>query len=311
MAKTILAFHSLHPVGYDSLTPQFEVLKLWNEKDPEQVIRDHANNIVAITGHPNRPVTRKLIEALPNLEIICNFAVGFDNVDLAAAKERGIPVTNTPDVLTADTADTAVGLLMNVARRFVEGDMFVRVGKWLGGNVFPLGVSLAGKTAGIVGLGRIGAAIAKRLEAFDMKIVYHGRAKKQVPYEYFESLQEMAEAVDFLVLSCAGGEATRNLVDREILKALGPKGFLINVARGSVVDEEALLIALSNRQIAGAGLDVFAREPYVPEALLRMDNVVLLPHIGSATQETRTKMGRLVIDNLLAHFEGRPLLTPV
>jgi hydroxypyruvate reductase len=310
VAKTILAFHSLHPVGYDSLTPQFEVLRLWNEKDPEQVIREHANNIVAITGHPNRPISRKLMEALPNLEIISNFAVGFDNIDLAAAKERNIHVTNTPDVLTADTADTAVGLLLNVTRRFVEGDMFTRVGKWHNGT-FPLGVTLAGKTAGIVGLGRIGSAIAKRLEGFDIKIAYHGRSKKKTSYEYFESLEAMAKAVDFLILSCAGGEATKNLVNHNILKALGPKGFLINIARGSVVDEEALLIALSNREIAGAGLDVFAREPYVPEALMRMDNVVLLPHIGSGTQETRTKMGQLVIGNLLAHFEGKPLLTPV
>lgn len=311
VAKTILALSSIYPVGFDALEPQFEVLKLWSEKDPEQAIRQHSADIVGIIASPNRAVSRKLIEALPNLEIISNFAVGIDNIDLAAAQERGIAVTNTPDVLTADTADTAMALLLAVVRRVVEGDAYVRVGKWLNGSM-PLGATVSGKTAGIVGLGRIGGAIARRCAGFDMNILYHGRSeKKDEPYEYYGDLKDMAAACDFLILACSGGPETKHLINADILEALGPKGFLINIARGSVVDEEALLVALRNKAIAGAGLDVFESEPHVPDALFSMDNVVLLPHIGSATVETRTKMGQLVIDNLLAHFNGDPLKTPV
>lgn len=311
MTKTILALSSLYPLGLDELEERFSVIRLWQEKDPDAVIRAHRDDVVGIVAVPGRNVSRSLIEALPNLEIIANNGVGVDNIDLAAAKARGVIVTNTPDVLTADTADTAIALMLSVARRVVEGDAYVRIGKWVNGAM-PLGVSLYGKTAGIVGLGRIGQAIAERCEAFGMDVVYSGRAKKKgISYHYYDDPKVMAEECDFLVLACSGGDETRHLVNMDVLKALGPKGFLINVARGSVVDEEALLIALRNKDIAGAGLDVFENEPHVPESLFTMDNVVLLPHVGAATVETRTAMAKLVIENLLAHFNGDPLKTPV
>ncbi len=310
MAKTILALSNIYPVGLESLEDDFKVIKLWKVTDPDNVIQECSNDIVAVISTAGRAVSRKLIEALPNLEIISNFAVGVDNIDLEAAKERGIAVTNTPDVLTADTADTALALLLAIARRVIEGDAYVRVGKWVNGSM-ALGVNLEGKTMGIVGLGRIGQAIAKRGAAFDMNIVYHGRSAKDVPYKFYPQLDDMAKDSDYLVLACSGGPETEHLVDAKILESLGPDGYLINVARGSVVDEEALLIALRNKNIAGAGLDVYENEPHVPEALFSMDNVVLLPHVGSATVETRSKMGHLVIDNIRAHFAGEPLKTPV
>ncbi|GJL84674.1 MAG: D-isomer specific 2-hydroxyacid dehydrogenase [Micavibrio sp.] len=310
MKKTALIIqHFLLPAEMKVLEENFRVIRLWKERDPEATIQENKKNIVAVVSSL-LPVSTTLIEALPNLEIIANMAVGVDNIPMDVARARGIAVTNTPDVLTDDTANVGLSLVLALARRIVEGDMYVRVGKWQNGPL-PLGVSLTGKKAGIAGLGRIGKAVAKRLEAFDMDVVYHGRSKQEdQPYEYYEDLVEMAKAVDFLVLCCAGGPETENLVNYKVLEALGPKGFLVNIARGSVVNEEDLLIILRNQGIAGAGLDVFAAEPHVPEALLTMDNVVLLPHIGSATFETRTEMGQLVVRNLLAHFDGEPLLTP-
>jgi lactate dehydrogenase-like 2-hydroxyacid dehydrogenase len=193
----------------------------------------------------------------------------------------------------------------------VEGDAFVRAGLWKKGPL-SLGSSLSGKTAGIVGMGRIGQAIARRLQGFNMNIIWHGpRPKPDIAYPYYPTLKAMAEVSDFLILACPGGNDTKSLINYKILESLGPRGYLINISRGSVVDQEALLVALRNKSIAGAGLDVYENEPHVPEALFTMDNVVLTPHIGSATIETRTKMGQIVVENLLAHFEGRPLITPV
>lgn len=310
MSKAVLVIEGLLPPLMEQLETHFEVIRLWKETDPERVIRERAKDIHAIVA-ALMPVRRNMIEALPNLEIISNWAVGYDNIDLEAARERGILVTNTPDVLTDDTADTALMLLLSVARRGVEGDAFVRAGLWRGGPL-PLGRTLTGKKAGIIGLGRIGGAIADRLKAFKMDISYHGRNYREgVPYKFYPVLHDMARHVDFLVCACVGGAGTKHIVDYKILEALGPQGFLVNIARGSVVKEDDLLIALRNKTIAGAGLDVFDREPNVPEELFKMDNVVLTPHIGSATLETRTRMGQIVVDNLLAHFEGRPLLTPV
>ncbi len=310
MARTILALSNILPAGLEPLESEFAILRLWKEKDPQAAIQQRQNDIVAIVAGPGRTVSRKLIEALPNLEIIGVFAVGTDNVDLDAARERGIAVTNTPGVTAQDTADAAMALILCLARRIVEGDAYVRVSKWPNGPL-PLGVSLADKTVGIVGLGAIGAAVAARAEVFGMTVVYHGPRDKGAAYRFYPQLLEMAQASDFLVLSCPGGAETRHMVNADILKALGPDGFLINVGRGSIVDEEALLVALRNKSIAGAGLDVYDNEPYVPEALFSMDNVVLLPHIGSATAETRGKMAHLVIENIRAHFRGEPLKTPV
>ncbi len=312
MKRALLVMgNQILPEQIDVLEKHFDIIRLWKEKDPEAVLQSRKMDIVAIASVYFIPVSRTLIEALPNLEIIAQFAVGYDNIDIAAAKARGIRVTNTPDVLTDDTADTALSLLLAVSRRVCEGDIYVRVGKWLNGPM-PLGRSLHGKTAGIVGMGRIGQAIASRCTAFGMKIVYQGPRKKDgISYAYEPDLQKLAEISDYLILACPGGVQTRHMVHDPILEALGSEGFLINISRGSVVNEEHLISALIHGKIAGAGLDVYADEPYVPEELLKMDNVVLLPHVGSATIETRAIMGELVIKNLFAHFSGNPLLTPV
>lgn len=255
-------------------------------------------------------VPEAMITALPGLEIISVFGVGYDGVPLPACQARGIRVTNTPDVLTDDVADIAVALVLMTSRRLGEAERHVRGGQWPSG-AFPLAHALRGKTAGILGLGRIGKAIARRLEAFGMRIAYHGRSSQPVPFAFCASLIELAQVSDFLIVACPGGSGTRHLIDAEVLAALGAQGTLINIARGSVVDELALMQALESGGIRGAGLDVFENEPQVPERLLACPQAVVLPHLGSATHETRRAMAQLVIDNLAAHFAGQPLLTPV
>lgn len=252
-----------------------------------------------------------LMDALPKLEIIASVSVGVDTIDLAHAKKRGIRVTNTPDVLNDCVADLAIGLMIAAARRLAEADRFVRTGKWLDGQM-PITTRVSGKRLGILGLGKIGKVIAKRAAGFDLTIAYHGRTPQaNVPYRFYADLADMAADVDFMVVICPGGAATRNLVNDKVIRALGPKGILINVSRGSVVDELALVRALKEGALGGAGLDVFAAEPQVPTELLTMENVVLAPHVGSATTETRMDMGNLAIANLRAHLAGKPLLTPV
>jgi lactate dehydrogenase-like 2-hydroxyacid dehydrogenase len=314
MTRSLLAMAPILPQQMEELEQHFSVIKLWKETDPEDTLHARSKEVRAILSTYNGPkISKRLMGALPNLEIVCQYGVGVNNIDLAEAERRNIAVTYTPDVLTDDVADTAMGLVLAVMRRLCEADMFVRVGQWTqNSSAFPLGSSLTRKTMGIVGLGRIGRAIARRAEAFGMDIIYFGRKKKNdVPYTYFDDLAEMAAKCDVLMLSCVGGEETNQLINAEILNALGAKGVLINIARGSVVDEAALIEALVTKQIAAVGLDVYAKEPYVPEELLKMDNVVLLPHIASATSETRAVMGELVIENLLAHFDGRALISPV
>jgi lactate dehydrogenase-like 2-hydroxyacid dehydrogenase len=299
------------PDEITALEPYFDIVKLWREEDPESVLQAHKENVQVIVAMHYITVSKTLIDSLPNLKIIATFSVGTDHIDMEAAKERGVVVTNTPDVLCQETADTGMALLLAVARRVPEGDLFVRIGKWHNGPM-PLGVTLAGKTIGIVGLGGIGSKVAKRCAAFDMNIVYYGpREKKEYDYKYYSDIVEMAQDVDFLMLTCPGGEATANLVDANVLDALGPKGVLINIARGSVVDQPALIEALQAGTIAAAGLDVYANEPHVPQEFISMDNVVLLPHIGSATVETRKIMGQLVVDNIIACKDEKPLLSDV
>ncbi len=313
MNKKILALGCMLPQEMDALEEHFDVIKLWKEPDPEQVIQAHKNDIIYIlSAYNGMKVTRRLIESLPNLGLIAQFGVGFENIDIEAAKEYDIAVTNSPGPLTmGDTADIAMLLILACTRRAMEADMYVRVGKWLNGP-FPLGNSLNGKIAGIVGMGRIGQEIAKRCDVFGMTVKYYGpNEKTALPYQYYDDLNKLAEQSDFLILSCAGGINTKNMVDGNVLKSLGPKGYLVNVSRGSVLHEEDFLIALNNKEIAGGGLDVYESEPDVPPDLVSMDNVVLLPHIGGGTVEARGEMGRLVVDNILAHFEGKPLLTPV
>lgn len=251
-----------------------------------------------------------LLEQLPKLEIMSVFGVGYDGVPVDWCRAHNIRVTNTPDVLTEDVADTASALVLMTSRKLIAANRFLHAGAWVKG-AFPLAHALHGKLAGIVGLGRIGKAIAHRLEAHGMRIAYHGRTRQEVGWEFVDSLVALAEAADFLIVACPGGTATRNLINAEVLAALGAEGTLINIARGSVVDEAALTAALQNGTIRGAGLDVFENEPQVPEALMQCENAVLLPHLGSGTHETRAAMARLVVENLAAHFSGAALLTPV
>ena len=309
MTKTLLAVGTLLPEQMDKLDRDYEVLRLWKQADPEALLRQRRNDIAGILCSYNASgVSARLIEALPNLEIIVQFGAGLNNIDISAAQERDIALTFMPDLTCRDTADTAMSLILGVSRRIVEADMFTRVGKWHN-HAFPLATSLYGKTAGIVGLGHIGREIATRCEAFGMRVVYHGpREKSDVTYAYYADLPQMARDCDYLVLSCPGGPATQNLVNERVLRALGETGYLINVARGSVINRDDFLIALNNKQIAGAGLDVYWEEPRLPDELVEYDNVVLLPHIGSATYETRAAMGERAIEEFNRHFEGLPLV---
>jgi len=292
------------------LEPTFEVHRATGAEIDGLVAR-HGPAIRAVATRGRDRLDAALLARLPALEIIANFGVGYDSIDLDAAARRGIVVTNTPDVLNDEVADLAVALLLATVRRLPQADRFVRSGRWLQGN-FPLGPTLRDRTVGLVGMGRIGKRIAQRLSAFEVPIVYHSRtARPDVPYRHYPDLLAMAKDVDTLLAILPGGPATKGLIDAAVLAALGPDGILINVARGSVVDEPALVEALRSETILAAGLDVFADEPRVPQPLLELDNVVLLPHVGSATRHTRGLMGRLVVDNLLSWFEGRGPLTPV
>jgi lactate dehydrogenase-like 2-hydroxyacid dehydrogenase len=259
-----------------------------------------------------RRIDEALLAQLPKLDIIASFGVGYDHIDVAAAARHGIIVTNTPDVLNEEVADSALGLLLCVVRELPQAERYLRAGKWRERS-FPLSrATLRNRTVGIVGMGRIGMAIARRLDAFGVPAVYHARRPRpELPYRYYQSLLEMARAVDILMVIVPGGEATQNMINAEVLAALGPDGILINVARGSVVDERALIAALQQGKIMAAGLDVFANEPEVPAELIAMDNVVLLPHVGSASIFTREKMDQLIVDNILAWAAGKPPLTPV
>jgi lactate dehydrogenase-like 2-hydroxyacid dehydrogenase len=290
----------------------FALRKLWQAADARAFVGEVAPRVRAVLTNGIIGADRALIQVLPELEIIGVYGVGVDAVDLATAKARGVRVTNTPDVLTIGVAELGMALLLDLARRVAYNDRYVRAGRWSTEGDPVLSNSVAGKRMGILGLGRIGRAVARRAEAFDMAICYHGRTRRdEIAYEYVPDLVAMARAVDCLMVTCLGGPTTTGLVSREVIDALGPKGWLINVARGSVIDQPALVEALVGGRLGGAGLDVFAGEPEVPDALLGLDNVILQPHQASATWETRDAMGQLVVDNLKAHFAGRPLPTPV
>lgn len=263
---------------------------------------------IVMAGGSVAPVT--LLDQLPALEIISVFGVGYDGVPVEHCRSRGVRVTNTPDVLTDDVADIAVALVLMTSRRLAEAERFVRAEAWSRG-AFPLAHALRGKTAGILGLGRIGAAIAHRLAAHGLSIAYHGRQPQAVNHRYCATLVELANVADFLIVACPGGAKTHHLVNAEVLAALGSRGTLINIARGSVVDQTALITALEQGIIRGAGLDVFENEPQVPAALLTSEKTVLLPHVGSGTHETRQAMADLCVGNVAAHLAGQPLLTPV
>ncbi|MBS9479282.1 2-hydroxyacid dehydrogenase [Ancylobacter radicis] len=273
-------------------------------------IRAVATGVGSTAGGANR-VTEALLARLPQVEIVANFGVGYDAVDVQAAAARGIVVTNTPGVLDDEVADLSIGLLLATVRRIPQADRFLRAGQWPKGP-FPFSPTLRDRTIGIVGMGRIGQAIARRLAGFGRPVAYHSRRPVEgLPYPHYPALLDLAAAVDVLIVIVPGGPETDRMINAPVLAALGPTGILINVARGSVVDEPSLIDALQSGTIAAAGLDVFADEPNVPEALIAMDNVVLLPHVASATHVTRNAMGQLVVDNLLAWRDGREPLTPV
>lgn len=291
-----------------ALAERYTVHKLHEEADPQAWL---AANGSRIRAHAGSGVQADLMDALPNLEIIASFGVGYDNIDTKAAKARNIRVTNTPNVLNDAVAELTIGLMIALARRIPQADQYVRQGKWLGGSM-PLFTELTGKTVGILGLGRIGKEIAARAQAMKMRVVYHGRHRqKSEPHVYYDDLVDMARDSDWLVLIAPGGKGTERIVSREVLEALGPKGMLVNIARGTLVDEPALLELLQNGGLGGAALDVFENEPNVPAGFLGLDNVVLSPHQGSATVQTRDAMGALLVANLEAHFAGEPLISAV
>lgn len=308
MSIEILQTHKLLDTCEKALAERFTVHKLHEAANKAELIARVAPTVRAIAGGA---VDDALMAKLPKLEIIANFGVGYDSIDTNAARARNIRVTNTPNVLNDAMAEITIGLMIALARRLPQTDQFVRQGKWLKGN-FPLLSELNGKTVGILGLGRIGKEVAARAQAMKMRVVYHGRKRQpDEPHIYYDNLVDMARDADWLVLIAPGGKATEKIVNREVLTALGPQGFLVNVGRGTLVDEPVLVEMLQSGGIAGAALDVFEKEPQVPEALFALDNVVLSPHQGSATHQTRNKMGALVVANLDAHFAGEPLLSAV
>ena len=311
MKPTVLQLGPLLPLVEQGLASTYNHLQLAKAADPAAFLAANAASIDALVSSGRNGVNAALLDSLPNLKLVAHFGVGYDNVDAEHARRKGVVVTNTPDVLTDCVADLAIALLVDVARGVTAGDRYVRAGRWLKGPM-PLAAKVTGKRLGIVGLGRIGRAIAARAEGFDMEIRYHNRRQvPDAPYPHERSLADLARWCDFLVVATSGGESTRGLVSASVIEALGPEGFLVNIARGSVVDEPALVAALVERRIAGAALDVFADEPRVPEALLALDNVVLTPHIASATTDTRAAMGQLVLDNLARFFETGKAITPV
>ncbi|KAL1199380.1 Glyoxylate/hydroxypyruvate reductase A HPR2 [Cardamine amara subsp. amara] len=295
----------------NELQKRFNLHRFWNSPEKSVFLENHRNSIRAVVGNASAGADAQLIDDLPKLEIVSSFSVGLDKIDLGKCKEKGIRVTNTPDVLTEDVADLAIGLILALLRRLCECDRYVRSGKWKQGD-FQLTTKFSGKSVGIIGLGRIGTAIAKRAEAFSCPINYYSRTvKTDIAYKYYPTVVDLAKNSDILVVACPLTDKTKHIVNRQVMDALGAKGVLINIGRGPHVDEQELVKALTEGRLGGAALDVFEQEPHVPEELFALENVVLLPHVGSGTVETRNAMADLVVGNLEAHFTGKPLLTPV
>lgn len=300
----------LQPIE-DRLEGAYTVHRLYRAQNRQAFLAEVGPSVRGVVTGGARGISQAMMDALPALEIIAVNGIGTDAVDLDRAHQRGIRVTTTPDVLTDDVADLAMGLLLAVSRRICANDHFVRSGRWPTGGV-PLARKVTGKRVGILGLGRVGRAVARRAQAFDMSIAYTSAHRHEdVSFRFVPALEDLAKDSDVLVVTVSGGPRTQGIVNATVLAALGPDGILINVARGSVVDESAVVASLVEGRLGGAGLDVFADEPHVPEALWKLDNVVLQPHQGSATFETRIAMGDLILANLAAHFAGNPLPTPV
>jgi lactate dehydrogenase-like 2-hydroxyacid dehydrogenase len=299
------------PMIQEGLAKSFTLLKAWEQPNPEDFMTTHAGDVRGVAAGFAKRFDSAFLRRFPKLEIVSNFGVGYDSVDAAWCSQNHIIVTNTPDVLTEEVADLAIGLLLATVRQIPQADAYVRRGAWLQAP-FPLSTTLRGRSIGIVGFGRIGKAIAERLAGFGVRVAYHGRNRQDdVSYAYHPTLVGLAKAVDVLLSVAPGGSATHHMINADVLAALGPNGILINVGRGSVVDESALVEALRAGTILTAGLDVFEDEPRVPQALIDMPHVVVLPHIGSASLHTRREMGQLVVDNLISWFSHKRPLTPV
>jgi lactate dehydrogenase-like 2-hydroxyacid dehydrogenase len=306
----ILVPGKLNPHAKSRVEEEFSIVEL-ESSDPALITPEIAQRVRGIASMT--AISADLIDKLPKLEIIANFGVGYDAIDAKYAATKSAMVTNTPDVLTEEVADTTLGLLLNTLREFSAAERHLRNGKWVSeGNYRLTPLTLRGRTVGIFGMGRIGQAIAHRLEAFGVAIGYHNRRPVEgSPYAYYPTLTDLAEAVDTLIVVVPGGEGTRDAVNADVLEALGPNGVLINIGRGSTVDEDAVADALYNGVIAAAGLDVFKNEPHVPERLMAAPNCVLLPHLGSASVHTRVAMANLCVDNLVSWFSGKGAITPV
>ena len=311
MKAEIIVVGKIFDVTQAKLDREFTCHKLYEAADRNAFLKQHAAAVRGLATFGASGADAALMDALPKLEIISNFGVGVDAIDLKAAKQRKILVTNTPDVLNECVADTAMALVLNTLRRMPQSEVYLRSGYWATRGAFPLSTSLGGKTLGVLGLGRIGEAIAKRAQAFGMKIRYHNRSRKKVAWPYDADAVALAKNSDVLMVATPGGAETSKLVGAKVLDALGPKGFLVNISRGSVVDEPLLLRYLREGRIAGAGLDVFEGEPKISPEWFGVENAVLFPHVGSATLETRTAMGDLQVENLRLHFAGKPVKTQV
>jgi lactate dehydrogenase-like 2-hydroxyacid dehydrogenase len=311
-SRDIILLGPLKPLLVKGLEAIGTLHKAAEAKDLQAFYASHANIRAIACAATSELLGDAFMRRFPKLQIISSFGVGYDHIDAKAAGARGVIVTNTPEVLTEEVADTALALLLNTVREFPQAERYLRAGKWLQ-RAYPLTkATLRNRTVGIVGMGAIGKAIARRLDAFGVPVVYHARKPRaEVSYRHYPKLLDMARDVDTLMVIVPGGAATANMINAEVLDALGPNGILINMARGSVVDEPALIKALKEKRIMAAGLDVFAKEPEVPGELIAMDNVVLFPHLGSASVYTRDRMDQLVVDNIAAWAAGKPPLTPV
>jgi lactate dehydrogenase-like 2-hydroxyacid dehydrogenase len=307
----IVLIGPLKPVVVNGLDAIGTIHKVAAAPDRDAFIEAHADVRAIACSDTRESIPGSLMARFPNLEIVSSFGVGYDHMDVKWAAAHGVILTNTPEVLTEEVADTALGLLLCTVRELPQAERFVRAGKWRERGYPLTKATLRNRTVGMVGMGAIGQAIARRLDGFGVPVVYYTRRPRDVPYQHYPSLIDMARVVDTLLVIVPGGAATANMINAAVLDALGPNGILINMARGSVVDEPALIEALQEKRIMGAGLDVFANEPDVPQELIAMDNVVLFPHVGSASVHTRDKMDQLMVDNIAAWAAGKPPLTPV
>ena len=311
MTRPVLLMSPLYTPTQTELEATWQVQRLHEAADKQALVASMADGCEVVVTSGGRGIEAALMEKLPRLRLVSCFGVGVDAIDLDYCRAHGIAVTNTPDVLTDDVADLAVALMLASLRQIVAADRWVREGNWVARGALPLTTTVTRRKVGIVGLGRIGAAIGRRVASFGAEVAYHGPSRKPVEWAYHADLVAMARWADVLIAACPGGAATRGLISRPVLEALGPKGHFVNIARGSVVDQPAMIALLQSGALGGAGLDVFDDEPRVPQALIDMPHVVLQPHHASGTHDTRTAMGRLTLDNVAAHFAGKPLLTRV